>query len=106
LSKVNCGTHPYALKGKSVKSTSALILSVPVGRSYRLLYDEPTLAPLRIVSHASHAEISAVDVPYIIDVRSCTTEEWEERGPLLAMLAQKVVDSKITMRDLQLAKFV
>ena len=44
-------------------------------------------------------EISAVDVPYIIDVLSRTTEEWEERGPLLAMLAQKVVDSKITMRD-------
>jgi hypothetical protein len=44
-------------------------------------------------------EISAVDIPYILDLLSRTTEDWETRGPIFAMLAQKVVDSKITMRD-------
>ncbi len=58
LSKVNCGTHPYALRGKSLKSTSGLILSVPVGRSYRLLFDGPTLAPLRLVSHEDYNTIA------------------------------------------------
>jgi hypothetical protein len=44
-------------------------------------------------------EISAVDVPYIIDLLARSSDCWEERGPIFAMLAQKVVDSKITMRD-------
>ncbi|WP_335672012.1 hypothetical protein [Burkholderia sp. PAMC 26561] len=44
-------------------------------------------------------EISAVDIPYILDLLSRTTEDWETRGPIFGMLAQKVVDSKITMRD-------
>jgi len=44
-------------------------------------------------------EISAIDAPFVLDLLSRTTEDWETRGPLFAMLAQKIVDSKITMRD-------
>lgn len=47
----------------------------------------------------SRKEISAVDIPYILDLLARTTEDWDTRGPIFAMLAQKVVDSKITMRD-------
>lgn len=58
LAKVGSGVHPFALKGKSLKSTAGSILSVPVGRSYRLLFDAPTLAPLRLVSHEAYNAIA------------------------------------------------
>jgi hypothetical protein len=58
LAKVGSGVHPYALKGKPLKSTSGLVLSVPVGRSYRLLFDAPTLTPLRLVSHEAYNTIA------------------------------------------------
>jgi hypothetical protein len=54
LEKVRNGTHPYALRGKPLKATAAAVLSVPVGLSYRILFDAPTLAPLRIVSHEDY----------------------------------------------------
>lgn len=44
-------------------------------------------------------ELSAVDAPFILDLLARNSEKWEERGPQLAMAAQKIVDSKITMRD-------
>ena len=44
-------------------------------------------------------EISAIDAPFVLDLLSRTADDWETRGPLFAMLAQKIVDSKITMRD-------
>jgi hypothetical protein len=58
LAKVSSGVHPYSLRGKSLKSTSGSILSVPVGRSYRLLFDAPTLTPLRLVSHEAYNSIA------------------------------------------------
>lgn len=54
LEKVRNGTHPYALRGKPLKATAGAVLSVPVGLSYRILFDAPTLAPLRIVSHEDY----------------------------------------------------
>lgn len=57
LAKVRSGIHPFALAGKPLKSTAGRLLSVPVGRSYRLLFDAPTLTPLRIVSHERYNTI-------------------------------------------------
>jgi hypothetical protein len=54
LEKVRNGTHPYALRGRPLKATAGAVLSVPVGLSYRILFDAPTLAPLRIVSHEDY----------------------------------------------------
>jgi hypothetical protein len=58
LVKVSNGVHPYALKGKALQSTRGQVLSVPVGRSYRLLFDAPTLTPLRLVSHEAYNTIA------------------------------------------------
>ncbi|MFM0692218.1 hypothetical protein PQQ64_07955 [Paraburkholderia graminis] len=44
-------------------------------------------------------EISPIDAPYILDLLNRTTEDWEKRGPIFSMLAQKIVDGKITTRD-------
>lgn len=44
-------------------------------------------------------EITPVDAPYVLDLLARTTDGWEKRGPVFAMLAQKIVDGKITMRD-------
>jgi hypothetical protein len=63
LAAVNAGTHPYALKGKPLKSTAGKVLSVPVGLSYRLLFDAPTLKPLRLVSHEDYNAIAAGCIP-------------------------------------------
>ncbi|MCC8397275.1 Lar family restriction alleviation protein [Paraburkholderia sp. MMS20-SJTR3] len=44
-------------------------------------------------------EISPIDAPYVLDLLARTAEDWEKRGPILSMLAQKIVDGKITTRD-------
>ena len=49
--QVNSGTHPLALKGKRLQATAGRVLSVPVGRSYRLLFDADTLRPLEFMTH-------------------------------------------------------
>jgi len=59
LAKVSSGVHPFALDGKPLKSSAGRLLSVPVGRSYRLLFDAPTLKPLRIVSHEHYNAIAS-----------------------------------------------
>ncbi|MFL9911987.1 DUF7682 family zinc-binding protein [Paraburkholderia sp. RL17-337-BIB-A] len=50
LSKVQGGMHPYALNGKPIKSCDGKLLSVPVGRSYRLMFESGSLRPLRLIS--------------------------------------------------------
>jgi hypothetical protein len=59
LAKVSSGVHPFSLDGKFIKSSAGKLLSVPVGRSYRLLFDAPTLLPLRLVSHEDYNGIAA-----------------------------------------------
>jgi hypothetical protein len=59
LARVSSGVHPFALDGKPLKSSAGKLLSVPVGRSYRLLFDAPTLKPLRIVSHEHYNAIAS-----------------------------------------------
>ena len=44
-------------------------------------------------------EVSPVDAPYVLDLLARTEGDWETRGPIFAMLAQKIVDGKITARD-------
>ncbi|WP_321794609.1 hypothetical protein [Caballeronia sp. J97] len=59
LAKVSSGVHPFSLDGKFIKSSAGKLLSVPVGRSYRLLFDAPSLMPLRLVSHEDYNGIAA-----------------------------------------------
>ncbi|MCG7400539.1 DUF7682 family zinc-binding protein [Caballeronia zhejiangensis] len=59
LAKVSSGVHPFSLDGKYIKSSTGKLVSVPVGRSYRLLFDAPSLAPLRLVSHEDYNGIAA-----------------------------------------------
>ena len=59
LGKVSSGVHPFSLDGKFIKSSAGRLVSVPVGRSYRLLFDAPSLAPLRLVSHEDYNGIAA-----------------------------------------------
>jgi chaperone required for assembly of F1-ATPase len=59
LGKVSSGVHPFSLDGKYLKSSAGKVLSVPVGRSYRLLFDAPSLTPLRLVSHEQYNAIAA-----------------------------------------------
>jgi hypothetical protein len=59
LAKVSSGVHPFSLDGKFIKSSAGKLVSVPVGRSYRLLFDAPSLAPLRLVSHEDYNGIAA-----------------------------------------------
>jgi hypothetical protein len=54
LSKVQNGMHPYALNGKPIKSSNGELLSVPVGRSYRLMFESDSLRPLRLISHETY----------------------------------------------------
>jgi hypothetical protein len=56
LSKVQNGVHPLALKGKPIKSSNGDLLSVPVGRSYRLMFDR-SLRPLRLISHETYNHV-------------------------------------------------
>lgn len=51
LSKVRDGTHPCALKGKPIRSSNGQLFSVPVGHTYRLMFDAVSLRPLRLLSH-------------------------------------------------------
>ncbi|CAD6559245.1 hypothetical protein ACFQ3P_33120 [Paraburkholderia sabiae] len=57
LLQVQDGTHPFALKGKPIKSSKGQLVSVPVGRSYRLMFDANTLAPLELLSHESYNKV-------------------------------------------------
>jgi hypothetical protein len=59
LAKVSSGIHPFSLDGKFLKSSAGKLLSVPVGRSYRLLFDAPSLTPIRLVSHEDYNAIAA-----------------------------------------------
>jgi len=59
LAKVSNGIHPFSLDGKFLKSSAGKLLSVPVGRSYRLLFDAPSLRPIRLVSHEDYNAIAA-----------------------------------------------
>lgn len=59
LAKVSSGVHPFSLDGKFIKSSAGKLVSVPVSRSYRLLFDAPSLAPLRLVSHEDYNGIAA-----------------------------------------------
>jgi hypothetical protein len=59
VGKVSNGVHPLSLDGKYLRSTAGKVLSVPVGRSYRLLFDAPSLTPLRLVSHEQYNAIAA-----------------------------------------------
>lgn len=54
LAKVHGGIHPYALSGKPIKSSNGQLLSVPVGRSYRLMFESSSLRPLRLISHETY----------------------------------------------------
>jgi hypothetical protein len=44
-------------------------------------------------------EVSALDAPFLINLLARTEGGWEKRGPIFAMLAAKIVDSKITLSD-------
>ncbi len=55
--QVTCGTHPLALKGKRLQATAGRVLSVPVGRSYRLLFDAQTLKPLEFMTHERYNSV-------------------------------------------------
>ena len=57
LDRVRDGTHPYALKGKPIKSSKGQLVSVPVGRSYRLMFDAVSLMPLELLSHESYNNV-------------------------------------------------
>jgi hypothetical protein len=59
LAQVSNGVHPFSLDGKFLKSSAGKLLSVPVGRSYRLLFDAPSLTPIRLVSHEDYNAIAA-----------------------------------------------
>ena len=56
---MSSGIHPFSLDGKFLKSSAGKLLSVPVGRSYRLLFDAPSLTPIRLVSHEDYNAIAA-----------------------------------------------
>ena len=58
LRKVSAGEHPLALNGKPLRSWAGQLISVPVGRSYRLLFDAPTLEPLQLLSHEAYNRIA------------------------------------------------
>lgn len=58
LRKVSAGEHPLALNGKRLRSCAGHVISVPVGRSYRLLFDAPTLQPLQLLSHEAYNHIA------------------------------------------------
>ena len=55
--QVTSGTHPLALKGKRLQATCGRVLSVPVGRSYRLLFDAETLRPLDFMTHERYNSV-------------------------------------------------
>lgn len=59
LAKVSNGVHPFSLDGTFLKSSAGKLLSIPVGRSYRLLFDAPSLTPLRLVIHEDYNAIAA-----------------------------------------------
>ena len=44
-------------------------------------------------------ELSVLDSPFVMDLLARNTEDWETRGPLFSMLAQKISDSTINMSD-------
>ena len=58
LRKVSAGEHPFSLNGKPLRSCCGQVISVPVGRSYRLLFDAPTLEPLQLLSHETYNRVA------------------------------------------------
>jgi hypothetical protein len=44
-------------------------------------------------------EIKAIDTPFVMELLARNTEDWETRGPLLAMLAAKCIDSGMAYSD-------
>ena len=58
LRKVGAGEHPLSLNGKPLRSCAGQVISVPVGRSYRLLFDAPTLKPLQLLSHETYNRVA------------------------------------------------
>jgi hypothetical protein len=43
-------------------------------------------------------EVNIKDIPYILALLARNDGEWEERGPILAQLAQRVLDAKVVTR--------
>jgi hypothetical protein len=58
LRKVSAGEHPFSLNGKPLRSCCGQVISVPVGRQYRLLFDGPTLEPLQLLSHETYNRVA------------------------------------------------
>jgi hypothetical protein len=58
LRKVSAGEHPFSLNGKPLRSCCGQVISIPVGRSYRLLFDAPTLKPLQLLSHETYNRVA------------------------------------------------
>lgn len=44
-------------------------------------------------------EIGAPDAPFVLSLLARSNRDWEERGPLLAALAQRVIDATAVCRD-------
>ena len=53
-SGIESGIHPFALNGKPIKRSNGQLLSVPVGRSWRLMFEAKSLRPLQLLSHESY----------------------------------------------------
>ncbi|TCG03622.1 hypothetical protein BZM27_47025 [Paraburkholderia steynii] len=63
LSKVESGIHPFALNGKPIKRSNGQLLSVPVGRSWRLMFEAKSLRPLQLLSHESYNNLVKLHFP-------------------------------------------
>jgi chaperone required for assembly of F1-ATPase len=59
LARVSNGVHPLSLDGKILKSSAGKLLSVPVGRSYRLLFETRSLTPIRLISHEDYNAVAS-----------------------------------------------
>jgi chaperone required for assembly of F1-ATPase len=57
--RVSSGVHPLSLDGKILKSSAGKLLSVPVGRSYRLLFEARSLTPIRLISHEDYNAVAS-----------------------------------------------
>ncbi|MFL9876488.1 Lar family restriction alleviation protein [Paraburkholderia megapolitana] len=49
--------------------------------------------------HLIEREIGAADIPFVLDLLARTDSDWEERGPLFAKLARRLIEATVVTFD-------
>lgn len=96
LVRIFCSNCEHATRWVAVEEDETAALN-EVGRAWNTRTDRNPVLP-GTLDELIQREISAADIPLVLALLANTKGDWEERGPILAALAQRVIDASIVAR--------